>query len=66
MTCKALKHEGIDMAAGGKGHARRPSQISEEEENARWDLIFKKDKQLDTLSDENPKDERDDESAKRE
>ena len=47
------------MAAGGKGHDRRPSQISEEEETARWDLIFKKDKQLDTLSDENPKDERD-------
>jgi hypothetical protein len=45
------------MAAGGKGHARRPSQISEEEENAKWDLIFKKPK-LDTLSDENPKEER--------
>ena len=37
-------------SAGGKGSTRRPSQISEEEENAKWDLIFKKDKQLDTLT----------------
>jgi hypothetical protein len=42
-------------SAGGKGSTRRPSQISEEEENAKWDLIFKKPK-LDNLV-ENPKEE---------
>lgn len=30
------------MSDGGKGSARRPKQISEEEEQARWDAIFKK------------------------
>jgi hypothetical protein len=27
---------------GGKGSIRRPSQISEAEEQAKWDLIFRK------------------------
>lgn len=30
------------MSDGGKGSARRPKQISDEEEQARWDAIFSK------------------------
>ena len=30
------------MSDGGKGSARRPKQISDEEEQARWDAIFRK------------------------
>lgn len=32
------------MSDGGKGSKRRPRQISEEEEQARWDAAFGKNK----------------------
>jgi len=38
------------MSDGGKGSVRRPKQISDKEEQARWDAIFgkKKPKQTET------------------
>ena len=39
------------MRDGGKGSKKRPRQISEEEERKRWDAIFNKKDDRDSLKD---------------
>ena len=44
------------MGDGGKGSKARPFSVSQDEFNNRWDLIFKKDKNMQVSVEENTED----------